>query len=240
MFKNLIKWVAKLGFGVAFIAYITSMIVYPLYVGGWGNLQSTLYTWQSLNVGILAFSSTVILFYVSTISSRDKELQNLKACRAMLVLALSNLSEFLEQSVDLLLKMNQHGDGRYYIGNMELKDFKDFPILESYNLDLIKECIKFAKKDDAAHLASLLTFFQIFKARYKFFFSTVSFHDYDYKITKVYRDAGELKAVIDATFGYARLWRDNIETVDRDLIVTAHKNLNIPEHVTIELLGTIN
>ena len=56
-----LKWVVLLPL---VSIYIFSMVVYPFFNGGWGHVQNVWSSWQALNVGVIAFVSSLIAFYI--------------------------------------------------------------------------------------------------------------------------------------------------------------------------------
>lgn len=90
---------------IILIAYSFSMLIYPWFKGGfsWNYVHSVWYTWQSLNVGVLAFSSSIIAFNISRYNSEKQRQRDFIAERALLPQALSDLCKYLEQSSEVLL-----------------------------------------------------------------------------------------------------------------------------------------
>lgn len=84
-------------FVALFSIYIYSMLFHPWFNGGWKYAHAVWLEWQSLNVGILAFSASVIAFNISRYQATQQRRRELVAARAFLPDSLSELTQYLNR-----------------------------------------------------------------------------------------------------------------------------------------------
>ena len=89
---RIINWIGALILGI----YLYSMVIFPLFEGNfsWKYLQSVWHSWQGLNVGILAFVSSVIALNISRYNANKQRERNFIAARAFLPEAFSELTKY--------------------------------------------------------------------------------------------------------------------------------------------------
>ncbi|WP_273071632.1 hypothetical protein [Alteromonas australica] len=147
-----------------FITYISFMLIGPLFVNfSWAYLQDVWERWQSLNVGILAFLSSILVYKATRYNSEQNRLRQFKASKSMLPDALSELIQYMESaaiSLDILWQAHQ------FEAIPSDKDFKvAYSSLPTTPREALKECISLADDDVADHLIRILTILQIFDTR---------------------------------------------------------------------------
>ncbi|EPE6127670.1 hypothetical protein ACSKGD_004548 [Vibrio parahaemolyticus] len=143
------------------IPYLYFMFLHPWIVSGfsWNYVHSVWYTWQSLNVGMLAFTSSVIALVVVTYREEKQRQRDFIAARAFLPLALDELCRYMEQTI---LQIKQAGFGE---SNMKPHDSLEIPMLpESYG-GIFKDCIRYATPEVSEYLAKIIMLLQIHHAR---------------------------------------------------------------------------
>ncbi|MGF1807491.1 hypothetical protein L4C31_19810, partial [Aliivibrio sifiae] len=133
------------------------MLVHPWVSGGfdWDYVHSVWHTWQSLNVGVLAFSSSVVAFNIVKYREERRLEREFIAERALLPQALNDLSNYLERSVPVIaegyFRCNQSRNERKRPLESELPSPNDSYIL------IFQNCIRVADSKVADHLAGMLS-----------------------------------------------------------------------------------
>ncbi|MHC9034104.1 hypothetical protein ACYTTR_00090 [Cobetia marina] len=87
-------------FGFLIVVYLIGMFLVPWVNGGfsWNYLQSVWYRWQGLNVGVLAFMSSIIIYISAKYSAEAQRKREFEASKAFLSDALSELVGFYKKS----------------------------------------------------------------------------------------------------------------------------------------------
>lgn len=81
--------------GLPFVGlYVTSMFVVPWFHGSrdWRYVQNVWYDWQSLNVAMLAFLSSIVAFSIGRYNAEKQRERNFTAAQAFLPESLSELA----------------------------------------------------------------------------------------------------------------------------------------------------
>ncbi|EGR0102344.1 hypothetical protein ACA876_004132 [Vibrio vulnificus] len=158
------KKYVRLGVAVAsmiIVPYLYFMFVHPWIVSGfsWNYVHSVWYTWQSLNVGMLAFTSSIIALIVVTYREEKQRQRDFIAARAFLPLALDELCKYMDKT-KLIIK---HVGFRE--ANVKGHDAIDIPMLPESYAGIFKDCIRYANPEVNDYLAKILMLLQIHHAR---------------------------------------------------------------------------
>ncbi len=198
---NLVYLVNILG-GTAIICYVIAMLLYPWIDGHWtwSHVQEVWDRWQALNVGVLAFLSSLIAFNIAGYNADRQRERNFIAAKAFLPAALSELISYFKASARVL-KKSWETDGQ---GFAETKK-PDLP--ESYK-SVFADCIRYASPEVGDYLANILVRLQVHDARLtgllhpdeEVDIHVVAKHSV---LTYLYR-LGELQAIVSLLFDFAR------------------------------------
>lgn len=155
---NLPEWV-----WVLIYIYLFSMTIIPFLVGGWEYLLSVWYRWQALNVGILAFISSVIALNISRLNADEARHRKFIAAKSFLPEALSELTTYFRCSACLFIeawpRVNDNTD------NCQTPLQVKAPNLPSGYKKVFSHCIEFADSDIGNYLAYILMRLQIHHSR---------------------------------------------------------------------------
>lgn len=193
------KWIAIVNwFGVPiFLIYIFSMFVYPWFCDGakWACVQNTWDRWQGLNVGVLAFASSIIAFSISRYNAQKQKERDFLAAKAFLPNSLSELCDYFSACASLL-------EEAWRLGGEDRSKLVVPELPESYK-EVFGNCIRYSESDVGDYLTNILVNLQINHSRLKAFSDRLSASDKINIITYVYR-LGELQALVNRLFPYAR------------------------------------
>lgn len=193
------------------LIYFISMLIYPWAQGDWKHVQAVWDRWQSLNVGILAFTASCFALLAShhfsqaqhdlIIGQRERDFI---AAKAFLPGALSVLCDYTEACIPPLEEAWQRDKD---IGS-RTPLLNPIPELPKDYKDIFKSCISLAPKEAGDHLSKILEKLQIQNSRLTEFsnnFKSASFTlmDNGTVLGKI-NDIAELRWLIDQTFDYAR------------------------------------
>lgn len=156
---NILNWV-----GVPLIClYLICMIMAPWIVGGdWKYVQNVWDRWQSLNVGVLAFISSLVAFNISRFNENKQRERNFIAARAFLPEALSELTGYFKSSSSLLREAWESINGEAGKG-APLQT--PTPALPTGYKETFSRCIELAEPDVAEFLAYMLMCLQVHHSR---------------------------------------------------------------------------
>lgn len=195
---NLLNWV---GLPVV-VAYFFSMFIFPLFDGGgdWVHVQAVWDRWQSINVGMLAFISSITAFNISRYNANKQRERNFLAAKAFLPAALSELSVYFKSCAAILLQGWEATNNREF--NAEA------PVLPEDYKKVFEHCIKYAEPDVGDYLSRILVWLQIHDSRLKSYVKGFNEEgritpDRHNLISYLYR-IGELQALINKIFEFAR------------------------------------
>jgi hypothetical protein len=209
--------------------YAVCMLIYPWIDGGfsWDHVQDVWDRWQGLNVGMLAFFSSVTAFNISRFNAEKQRERDFLASKAFLPAALSELVSYFKESASVFLKGWDAEPGRR-------PDFVVPKAPQEYKT-VFQDCIRHATPVVGNYLSRILVLMQVHEARLRGYISQDD-DDSDHftpqrhnLITYLYR-LGELQALINKLFPFAR----NMEEFDAALLVwddfhNAYANLNVWE-----------
>jgi len=224
---------------VAGTLYAISMLVYPWFVspGGWKHVQDVWDHWQGLNVGMLAFLSSVIAFNISRYNAGQQRAREFLAAKAFLPQAFSELSEYFKASASVLAR----AWGRQRNEDIEI----DPPHQPSDYKEVFEKCIRHATPEVGQYLVDILVWMQVHNARLREFFrkdaGIVRINlDRMNLLTYLYR-LGQLQALINKNFDFARNikpfdsaslnWEDfrnafgNLNIWPQEYVIDDHSNL---------------
>jgi len=186
------------------------MFIYPWHNGGWAwkHVHSVWAYWQTLNVGILAFSASVAALSLAVVEARERRLRELAASRALLPDSLSELSQYLKLSSEFW-KEAYRAIGDRYIDRPQRPSPPRLP--EGYKLAFTR-CIEVADPIDANTLTYIVVRLQINQARMRGVSDDIeggTIMIAGTMISYLYC-LGEIMALVNATYGYARSEEDHI------------------------------
>lgn len=186
---------------IAFIAYFYSMFIQPFIDGDWSwkYVQSVWFSWQALNVGILAFGASIIAFNVSRYHVAKQLEREFVAAKAFLPQALSELCQYLKSSAPALIEAYQKAKD---IEHKRTSADATIPVTPSSHIVVFSDCIKSATPEVAQYLASVLMKLQVHNARMQMLPSEGGGY-LPYTMSCLY-SLVELQVLVNALFDYAR------------------------------------
>lgn len=155
---NIINWVG----GILIAIYLVGMIIAPWIAtgGDWDKVQVIWDRWQSLNVGVLAFISSIVAFNISGFSEHRQRERNFIAARAFLPQALSELTGYFKLS-SILIK-----EAWEKVANSDTTPLTaTVPALPTSYKETFSRCIELAEPDVSEHLAYILMRLQVHHSR---------------------------------------------------------------------------
>lgn len=235
-------WVSVLNWvGIPlFVLYLVCMFLYP-FVAGNGDcryVQDVWYRWQSLNVGVLAFSSSVVALNISKYNANKQRERNFVAARAFLPEAFSELTAYFNLCATSLKEAWQIASKESTKTPLQAQ----VPNLPASYKEIFRQCIGFAEPDVGERLAYILMRLQVHNSRINklsgnFSVDSTIIEAPQNIIVYLYRLA-ELQALINKTFEYAR----GLEEFDSSNLVwedyrNAYANLDISTEDFDDLVG---
>lgn len=199
--------------GIPLLAYFLCMFIYPWFSGSWGHVHSVWNNWQSLNTGVLAFISALLLFRMTKHHEREEKIRKRVAYRAHLPAALSELTYYCEESAKMI---NEASGFITYKPNArnEVQKVNKQP-LESQIPDLSKDyietftrCMEFDDESVRNYLGFILKKLQIQSSRLKLLHKNCSAGSeriiLAINLESDAYDLGELQYLISYMYEYAR------------------------------------
>ncbi|MDQ7733358.1 hypothetical protein QT231_11665 [Halomonas sp. SpR1] len=195
---DLLNWIGFPAVGLYFIC----MLIFPWIDGGgeWDYVQDVWDRWQGLNVGMLAFISSVTAFNISRFNADKQREREFLASKAFLPEALSELVSYFKESASV------------FITGWELPVDQNqdivLPVLPREYKVVFGNCIKHSEPDVGEYLSDILVKLQVHDARIRDFIirardeTNVSPEKHNL-ISYLYR-LGELYALVGKLFDYAR------------------------------------
>lgn len=169
--------------------------------GSWGYVQDVWDRWQSLNVGLLAFISSVVAFNIARYNNDRQRAREFLAARASLPATLSSLTYYFKQSADFFSRAWQ-------TANNASDSNLAVPELPHGFQSVFADCIRHAEPEIGEYLAKILARVQIHDSRIRSFAANTSIPG-NVSSTKhmligyIFR-LGELQAMVDNIFDFAR------------------------------------
>lgn len=229
----------RIGFPLVGV-YFFSMFMYPFIGGNWTHAQSVWHDWQSLNVGVLAFVSSLIAFNISRYNANKQRDREFIAERALLPQALSELSEHLKQCAELLSEVwsIKHDLSAYRSLTVQSKKPELDPALQK----VFSNCIRHGEPHVAEHLAKVLMHLQVSESRIlglqKILNTNVALGSNLENIQSYMFGLAQIQALINETFEFARGEGEFSQVnVGIDELTTAYLNLDIRMETIDNLLS---
>ena len=228
---DLLNWL-----GIPLIClYFFSMFVYPWIDGGgsWSHVHSVWMDWQTINVGVLAFVSSMVAFNISKYHTKQQREREFIAARSFLPEALSELVRYFKSSAILLTEAWKRTKDEADQCNTPLS--RDVPELPTNYREIFSRCISLAEPNVAKYLSYILMQLQVHHARmenmYDAFQPNSSMRELSVNIKSYLFRLAELQALINRIFDYSRGLEDfNNAPLTWDEFKTAYVNLEIRVH----------
>ena len=194
--------IASAAIATVVAVYIACMFIAPWFEGrgSWAYVQSVWYNWQPLNVGVLAFTSSVIALNISRFNAKNQRERSFRAAKAFLPEALSELVSYFKSSADVLR------EGWSAAGHDHAA--LEAPQLPQRYKSVFTDCITHAEPDVGQYLSRILVLVQVHDARIRDFVRQLADTSYANPnkhnlITYFYR-IGQLQALTGNLFAFAR------------------------------------
>ena len=213
-------------------AYVISMFALPWFNGNfdWMYVQNIWKSWQSLNVGMLAFTSSIIALNISKYNANKQRDREFVAAKAFLPEALSELIVYFKSCSRLLVEAWPRVQSE---GNLLKTPLENVPPdTPTYYKEIFSNCIKYAEHDVGDRLAFILMRLQIQRARIKSF-SEMFAPDSEMIPTlgnalSYFYDLALLQALVSKLYPFARgmdKFDSSLPTYDK--IVNAYQNFDM-------------
>lgn len=176
------------------------MFIFPWVdgAGNWLYVQNVWDRWQSLNVGMLAFISSITAFNISRFNANKQRERDFLAAKAFLPAALSELCAYFKLSATILIRA-------WETDRNNRLDIESPSLPENYK-QVFGQCIKFAEPDVGDYLSKILVRLQVHDARLMELISQYGGANHPNRhtiISYLYR-LGELQAFMNKLFPFAR------------------------------------
>lgn len=193
-----LKWIGA----TAAILYVGSMFIFPWIAGRgeWTYVQAVWDRWQALNVGLLAFISSLIAFSISRCKAELQRKRDFLSAKAFLPAVFSSLIDYFKASATTLTyAWDAHEGGGTGIACPEPpKDYRE----------VFGHCIRYADPDVGDRLAYILARLQVHDARLCDLVSELNgkaqYSPDRANIIAYLYELGELQALINQLFEFAR------------------------------------
>lgn len=206
------------------------MIIYPYLKGGWDYLHAVWHTWQTLNVGVLAFLSSLVAFNISKYNAENQRERELVAATSFLPQALSDMCSHFTACAQILSKAWDR-PRRSGIVIPVTTTVEAFPEINDSVKSVFSECIRHGSPVIGTHLAEILKKLQISDSRisglHEKMTSTTN-HVSRAEVQTLLFYLAELQSLVNATFPFARSEEEfNAPSLDLDEFVTGYLNLSL-------------
>lgn len=168
--------------------------------GDWNHVQEIWDRWQSLNVGMLAFVSSITAFNIARFNAEKQRERDFLAAKAFLPAALSELVSYFKASATVFTlgwEPRPEHSPNFVV-----------PDLPSAYKSVFSDCIRHADPNVGDYLSRILVWLQVHDSRMRGYVE--QHHDGSYinpdkhnLITYLYR-LGELQALVGKLFEFAR------------------------------------
>jgi len=235
--RTMVKWSVNLGLCFVIPFYAFSMFVYPFVAGGWNwrHVHQVWYDWQSLNVGMLALTSSAIFFQAAKYYSEEQRKRDFRAAQAFLPSALSELTVYFKSCAAILIEAwetnsggeDDEGAGPAWVDHAA-------PELPPSYKEAFAQSIKYAQPDIGDFLANVLAELQVHHARLSELApksdiepGVIRVHSRDVLMSYVF-EIGLLQARINRLFPFARNEHPfDSSPLEWDELRNAYRNLNL-------------
>jgi hypothetical protein len=184
--------------------------------------------WQSLNVGILAFSASFVAFNISRFHEAQRRKRELVAAKAFLPNSLSGISGYLADCANVLkiARSKVNNKDVYAISRPQVSD----PILPSDYKEVFEKCIVLADAELGEYLAYVLMRMQIIHSRTEGMVRSLRGSGGTLILSSnISNNAvilGEIQSLVNNLFPYARGLEDfHRKNLDLEAFTTAYANL---------------
>lgn len=189
------------------VAYLLSMFAVPFFQSGsdWRALQDVWHSWQGLNVGMLAFTASIIAFNIAGYKAAEERRRNFAAAQAFLPQEFSELTGYCQESMAILAEV--------WINVCAAEEDKEpvrkpMPKLPESYKEVFRDCIKFAKPNVGNFLAEILMKLQIHHSRLQSLLKNLQPDSdavgLDRNVVSSLFGVSEIQALINTNFNYAR------------------------------------
>ncbi|MEW8058544.1 MAG: hypothetical protein AB2787_03655 [Candidatus Thiodiazotropha endolucinida] len=213
------------------IVYFTCMFVFPFIdgQGDWDYVQNVWDRWQSINVGMLAFISSITAFNISKYNENKQRERNFLAAKAFLPTALSELCSYFKSCARILTSAWEGDSNRS-------RPVYTIPTLPDNYREVFSQSIRYAETDVGNYLTRILVWLQVYDSRLINFIhlnDESEWKNADKRNIIIYLcRLAELQVLVNKLFQFAR----NMEYFDStDLkwedFNTAFKELNIDHQI---------
>jgi hypothetical protein len=144
---------------IIFLAYLWGMFIGPLIVSfDWEYLQKVWERWQSLNVGVLALISSVLVFKATKYHSEQTRERQYIAARALLPEAMSELDDYCLGASKALKTLWYEEQSLHDVSEFSVS----YPELPQKYKSTFRDCISYSEKNFGTHLARIIANLQLF------------------------------------------------------------------------------
>jgi hypothetical protein len=217
---------------IILVPYFFAMLVYPLifHQASWESIQKVWHYWQSLNVGMLAFSASVIALKATRYAAEMQRDRDFSASKAFLPESLDELTACLRECIPLLeeayARVKDESD------RCKTPLVTNAAILSGEYRNTFKECMRYASPNEGDYLASVLLKLQIYLARIEGLKNSFSASSGMIVTTQtIYGrmyDSAELQAMINQLFPFARgMEKFNGLSLDKRKMLGGYFSLNV-------------
>ncbi len=206
------------------------MFINPFFYGGWNAALKVWNSWQSLNVGFLAFASSLIAFSIARYNAEKQREREFVAAKAFLPEALSELTSYFNQSAILYTEAYRRASDNSDRCRTQLNSA--LPVLPRDYKNVFRQCIHSAPPNVGEHLANILSQLQVHHSRLNSVYEEFNPGSHMVQrptniMSKIFC-LGKLQALVNKTFPFARGTEDiDFSPLTLDEFVTAYRNLDI-------------
>lgn len=218
--------------------YFICMFIFPWVDGRfeWAHVQNVWDRWQSLNVAMLAFVSSITAFNISKFNAEKQREREFLASKAFLPAALSELVSYFKASASVLQAgwKSEPDNGRNY----------EVPALPQEYKVVFASCIRHAEPSVGDYLSVILVRLQVHDARLRGYIDQQGndghFNPDKYNLITYFYRLGELQALVSKLFEFARNTENFDSTpLDWESFRNAYGNLDV-EFEDIRIDNNIN
>jgi len=200
-FDTLVKVLNVVWIPVALI-YVGSMLLYPWLALGWDwhQVQNVWDRWQSLNVGMLAFLSSITALNISRFNAEKQREREFRASKAFLPDALDELSSYLDSCAAVFVAgwNAQRGEPINVAAPSPPPGYKE----------VFRECIRHAEQDVGDFLSRMLFRLQVHSARLEGYLEEQKDGKWlspdRYNLLSYLYGLGKLQAMVNKLFPFSR------------------------------------
>lgn len=206
--------------------YVICMFAFPCFNGrgDWGYVQDVWDRWQSLNVGMLAFISSITVFNISRFNANKQRERDFLASKAFLPAALSELIFYFKDSASVFKICWDSTD--------KSKPSFKIPVLPKEYKEVFGHCIRHAEPDVGDYLSRMLVWLQIHDSRLRNYIEQSANANYfnpdKQNLIECFYLLGELQALLNKLFEFARnMGEFDSKPLKWEDFLNAYKNLDI-------------